>query len=45
MYEELIGAGMQEKPDLIYLLTFMDLEMLKIAAEAASHSTCRCSAP
>ena len=37
MYEELIGAGMQEKPDLIYLLTFMDLEMLKIAAEAASH--------
>ena len=37
MFEEQIGSGMQEGPDLIYIQTFMDLEMLKIAAEAASH--------
>ncbi|OUO91344.1 homocysteine S-methyltransferase family protein [Cloacibacillus sp. An23] len=36
MYEEQIGAGMQEKPDMIWMLTFMDLEMMKIAAEIAS---------
>ena len=37
MFEEQIGSGMQEGPDVIYIQTFMDLEMLKIAAEAASH--------
>ncbi len=36
MYEEQIGAGMSEHPDIIYLMTFMDLTMMKIAAEAAS---------
>lgn len=36
IYEEQIGAGMQEKPDMIWMLTFMDLEMMKIAAEIAS---------
>lgn len=35
LYAEMIGAGMREKPDLIYLQTFIDLEMLKIAAECA----------
>ncbi len=32
LYDEIFDAGMQEKPDLIYLETFIDLEMLKIAA-------------
>lgn len=36
MYEEQIGAGMQEKPDLICMLTFMDLEMMKIATSIAA---------
>lgn len=35
IYEEMIGAGMEEHPDVILLETFMDLEMLKIAARAA----------
>jgi 5-methyltetrahydrofolate--homocysteine methyltransferase len=34
-YEEMISAGMQEHPDLIYLMTFMDLEMMKIAVSVA----------
>ncbi|MDD3346187.1 homocysteine S-methyltransferase family protein [Oscillibacter sp.] len=37
IYTELIGAGMAEQPDLIFLETFMDIEMLKIAARAAKH--------
>ena len=35
LYTEMIGFGMREHPDLIYLQTFVDLEMLKIAAECA----------
>jgi 5-methyltetrahydrofolate--homocysteine methyltransferase len=35
LYDEVFSAGMQEKPDLIYLETFIDLEMLKIAARCA----------
>jgi len=35
IYEEMIGAGMAEKPDCITLMTFMDLEMLRIAATVA----------
>ncbi|MBR4401082.1 MAG: homocysteine S-methyltransferase family protein [Synergistes sp.] len=35
LFEEQIGCGMEEKPDLIYIQTFMDLEMIKIAARAA----------
>ena len=42
IYEEMIGAGMEEKPDLIMLQTFMDLEMMRIAATVAKKiwSTC-----
>ena len=32
IYSEQIGGGMKEKPDAIMLETFMDIEMLKIAA-------------
>lgn len=35
IYREQIGAGMSERPDLIVLETFMDLEMLKVAASVA----------
>lgn len=35
IYEEMIGAGMEEKPDLIMLQTFMDMEMMRIAASTA----------
>jgi len=35
LYAEMIGAGMQEHPDLIFLQTFIDLSMLKIAAACA----------
>lgn len=35
VFEEQIGSGMAEKPDLILLETFMDLRMLLIAASAA----------
>ena len=35
IYEEQIGAGMEEKPDLIMLQTFMDAEMMRIAATVA----------
>jgi 5-methyltetrahydrofolate--homocysteine methyltransferase len=35
IYEQQIGAGMQEKPDIIYLMTFMDIEMMRIATEVA----------
>ncbi len=35
IYEEQIGAGMLEKPDIIFLQTFMDVEMLKIAQQVA----------
>lgn len=35
IYREQIGAGMSEDPDLIVLETFMDLEMLKVAASVA----------
>lgn len=35
IYREQIGAGMNENPDLIVLETFMDLEMLKVAASVA----------
>ncbi len=35
LFEEQIGSGMDEKPDLIYLQTFIDIEMLKIAAKIA----------
>lgn len=34
-YEEQIGAGMAEGPDIILLQTFMDIEMMKIAARVA----------
>ena len=36
LFEEQIGGGMREKPDIIYLETFMDLEMLKIAVKVAN---------
>lgn len=36
LFEEQIGSGMQEQPDVIYIQTFMDLVMMKIAVEAAS---------
>lgn len=36
MFEEQIGAGMLEKPDVILLETFMDLEMLKLALAVAN---------
>ena len=35
IFREQIGAGMTEQPDLIVLETFMDLEMLKVAATVA----------
>lgn len=35
LYTEMIDAGMAEHPDLIFLETFMDIEMLKIAARVA----------
>lgn len=35
IYREQIGSGMTENPDLIVLETFMDLEMLKVAAAVA----------
>ena len=35
IYEEQIGAGMDEGPDLIMIQTFMDLEMMRIAATVA----------
>ena len=34
-FEEILEAGMAEKPDLICLETFTDVEMVRIAAEAA----------
>lgn len=36
LYAQQIGAGMAEGPDLIFLETFMDIEMLKIAARVAN---------
>lgn len=36
LFEEQIGSGMREKPDVVYIQTFMDLEMLKIAVRAAN---------
>lgn len=36
IYDELITAGMKYKPDIIYFETFIDVELLKIAAKAAS---------
>lgn len=35
IYAEQIGGGMAEHPDLIMLETFMDLEMMKVAARVA----------
>lgn len=35
IFREQIGSGMTEHPDLIVLETFMDLEMLKVAAKVA----------
>ncbi|MDD6159636.1 MAG: homocysteine S-methyltransferase family protein [Oscillospiraceae bacterium] len=35
IFREQIGAGMSEDPDLVILETFMDLEMLKVAARVA----------
>ena len=35
IFREQIGAGMKEQPDLILLETFLDLEMLKVAARVA----------
>lgn len=35
IYREQIDAGMTEQPDLIMLETFMDLEMMKVAARVA----------
>lgn len=35
IYAEVLAAGMEEKPDMIFLMTFMDLDMLTIAAEEA----------
>jgi len=35
IYSEQIGSGMEEQPDLILLETFLDLEMLKVAARVA----------
>ncbi len=35
LYEEQLGAGMEEKPDLILLETFMDVEMMRVAASVA----------
>ena len=35
IYEEMIGSGMEEKPDCIMIQTFMDIEMMRIAATVA----------
>ena len=35
IFDEQISAGVSQKPDIIALQTFMDIEMLKIAARAA----------
>jgi len=35
IYEEMLGAGMEEKPDCIMLQTFMDVEMMRVAATVA----------
>lgn len=35
IYEEQIGAGMEERPDCIMLMTFMDLEMMRLATTVA----------
>lgn len=35
IYREILAAGAAESPDFIYLMTFMDLTMLRIAAEEA----------
>lgn len=35
IFREQIGAGMKEQPDLIMLETFLDLEMMKVAARVA----------
>ena len=35
IYRAMLGAGMEEKPDMILLQTFMDVEMMRIAAEEA----------
>lgn len=35
IYEEMIGHGMSEKPDCIILETFMDVEMMRVAATVA----------
>lgn len=35
IYREMFEAGMEEKPDLIALITFMDLEMISIALREA----------
>jgi 5-methyltetrahydrofolate--homocysteine methyltransferase len=35
IFEEMISNGMQEHPDMIYLMTFMDVEMMKIAVNVA----------
>lgn len=35
VYEEMIGYGMSEKPDCIMIQTFMDVEMMRVAAAAA----------
>ena len=35
IFEEMIGAGMAERPDCICLMTFMDVEMMRIAASVA----------
>ena len=37
MFDEQISAGIPEKPDVITLQTFMDADMMRIAAEAAAH--------
>lgn len=34
-YEQIISAGMAEKPDIIELMTFLDLDMMKIGVEVA----------
>lgn len=36
IFEEQIGAGMDENPDAVMIQTFMDLEMMRIAASVAA---------
>lgn len=36
IFDEQISAGIPEQPDLIFIETFMDIEMLKIAVKAAA---------